>query len=343
MSSPALRKAPGTPADRGIYRVSGGPWEDLGPGRRVVKELRVSDLNAERGGAGSDALTALVRFPDLRTLWLERVHGIDLAPLADTFVEDLRLEVAGGLDLSPLSGLPTVAGLDLLELDEDCEVPARLTLPTGLRRLLVGDRRPGKGPGVVPHVLSAIEWGSLGRLCALSVIVEGAVVDADLGFLRHLSALESLWITGVRHSGRARSPLVPPFDGLSTALARAIFEADDPEVTREALRRHLVDAAVTEPQVSVRQSVRDTVDRQWTPRHDSSTGNWVAYGRLADAFELPSNKTEHDALLQAQRRVRKADPQLLKRLDFDQEAGGTTIEASNRTDIERALQLLDLT
>jgi hypothetical protein len=63
---------------------------------------------------------------------------------------------------------------------------------------------------------------------------------------------------------------------------------------------------------------------------------------LADHAGLTSDKTEHDALRAARKTLKEADPQLLRRLDFDPEADGTGIMARTREDLVAALAILGI-
>lgn len=75
---------------------------------------------------------------------------------------------------------------------------------------------------------------------------------------------------------------------------------------------------------------------------DADEDIWQAYGSLYLAAEGRDGETEHDALRAAMRKLRNADSALLRRLDFDPEANGTSIHARTREDLEEALRILGL-
>lgn len=66
------------------------------------------------------------------------------------------------------------------------------------------------------------------------------------------------------------------------------------------------------------------------------------YGSLWEAFDGQYGATEYEALQVARGLIRREAPELLRRLDFDQEADGTGIAARRRRDLVRVLQILGI-
>jgi hypothetical protein len=330
-----LRKLPGRPPERGMFEVAGS-LDGLAPGRRVVKELEVRGLDGRESKEGLAPLTA---FGDLEFLTLTDVRDVDLAPLRELDLAYLRIEGAAAVDLGGLDGLRSgLRGLDLLLGEGERAIPSRLALPPTLEKLSVGER----------EVLAAIDWATVGGLRMLDVRLGGdgePPVDADLGFLRDLPELDHLWVTGVRHTGQGPSPLEPPFDGLSRGLRRVTFEATDPAAAQAAMRRY-----VTVPDDELRISVRPlstasaaAVQPPWSITEPTDAdGHWFTYGSLARHAGGGNQSIEYDALSAARRTLKAADPALLRRLDFDPEANGTTILATSRDDLTIALSILGI-
>ncbi|HET6509892.1 MAG TPA: hypothetical protein VFG42_24075 [Baekduia sp.] len=337
-----LRKLRGRPADVGLYEAIGS-LDGMTPGRRVVKDLEVKQLD---GRETAEGLRPLATFGDLEVLRLTDVRDADLAPLAELHPEVLRLERVRGVDFGVLGRLhPGLRALDLvLDAPRDCVVPAHLTLPPSLEMLFISGPGSEDDDGLVAALLAAIDWAALSRLPALDVRadgIDGTAIEADLGFLRLLTELENLQITGVIHVGPGPSPLEPPFKGLSRKLKRVIVGAADPEAAQAAMKRHLGLPGEHPPIVAreLRTEPADVVP-PWTiaaPAQDD--GTWTTYGSLVAHFD---QSTEYDALNAARRRLRAADAALLSRLDFDPEAGGTTILASSREDLLAALTTLGI-
>lgn len=76
----------------GNYVLSGTTIGLKGPGRREVV-----DLTIRNAGAGSEVdLSVLRTFPDLIRLELDGVSGVDLSPLAEVRLTELRLNRVAG-------------------------------------------------------------------------------------------------------------------------------------------------------------------------------------------------------------------------------------------------------
>jgi hypothetical protein len=327
-----------------MYDLSGS-LDGVVPGRRVVRDLEVRRLD----GRGTQGLEPLVAFGDLRHLTLERVSNLSLAPLEHLALESLRIEVAGGLDLGTLAPPATLRRLTLFDLDENCAVPKSLVLPSAFERLTVIETRAGHTGAVVQALLGAVDWSRLSGLESFDVRLGGLhdiePIELDLSFVDSLPDLIYLWVTGVHHRGPGPSPLEPPFEGLSRKLRRLIFDADDPDAIRPAVQAYLgVPVSPLTEGISVRQRRPYKPPRPAWAILGPADGSGVChvYGSLADAAGMTSDQTETQALRGARRRLREADPKLLRRLDFDPESSGTGISARSREDLERALRILGL-
>jgi hypothetical protein len=322
-----LQKLPGRPAELGMYRLTGDLADVPTPGRRTV---RVLEVRADGGPA--DGLSALTQFTSLERLTLNGVDGMRLEPLAELALTQLIVADSRGLDLAPLAGL---AGLESLWLTSlaDCRVPDRLRLPASLRALVLLQ----DDPAVLEALVRAIDWEALGALRELDLAATGTPARVDLGFLTGLGELERLELaSGVIHRGPGPSPLDPPFPGLSRKLTWLRFESDDPERVQQELYREIAPTGV----VAFPRASSDGEGEDWAIlAPEAADDPWQVYGSLADAY---GEQLEHDALRTARARLREADPALLRRLDFDQEADGTGIYARSREDVERALEILGL-
>jgi hypothetical protein len=188
--------------------------------------------------------------------------------------------------------------------------------------------------------------GALGSLRRLHLGGEGNFVD--LGLLAELPQLELLEVRGLRHRGPGPSPLAPPFPGLSLDLAGGLSEVDDEEAVRAAWEEHRRAAGRTGESMSFRAlwdpPADEAPEAAWEISAPADDGDpWSVYGSLWLASDGRDGETEYDALKVARRRIREANPALLRRLDFDPEANGTGIMARSREDLEAALRILGLT
>ncbi|MGZ4331766.1 MAG: hypothetical protein ACXVFN_13555 [Solirubrobacteraceae bacterium] len=155
-------------------------------------------------------------------------------------------------------------------------------------------------------------------------------------------------VRDVRHRGPGPSPLAPPFDGLALGLRARLSEVDDPETVQAAWVEHRRATGRSGPTMNFRElwwSEDDDArfDQSWDihpPERDG--GAWSTYGSFYFAAEARDGEVETDALRAARRRLRVADPALLRRLKFDPEANGTGISARTREDLEAALRILGL-
>ena len=326
--------------DEGRYAVT-GPLSDAGaPGRRVVQWLELRRLTA------ADDLSLLSALPDLRTLELEHIDGVDLSPLRHLSLTHLDLRCIRGVDLGLLSELRDLEILTVIDF-ADVLIPT-LSLSARLDWLAVINDNSGLTGEPVQRMIHAIAWDRLRALRGLEVRVGGLTairpIELDLGFLRMLPALERLDIdTGISHVGTRASPVEPPFDGLSKRLRFAGIAADDPERVESELRDYLgivPGSEIPGSGISVRRRRRvDEARRPWAILAPDGTEAWVAYGSLADDSEDPDD-TEYDACDRAERRLREADSDLSSRVGFDPENAGTGIMAAARDDLERALEIL---
>jgi hypothetical protein len=335
--SNVMRKMPDTRPEDGVYTAS-GPLDGVRPGRRTVKILTVRRLD----GAVSEGLRPLTAFRDLVQLEVEHVSNVDLAPLAELALDTLVLRYPDDIELEPLARLDSLKSLVITHL-RDVRIPPTLRLPSSLSTLALtaeGARQTGLR---FKQLIEAIDWAHLTELRTLHLHVGGnelvAPVHVDLGFLRQLERLQSIDITqGVWHSGSDRSPLEPPFEGLPKTLTNVRVDAWEPERVKRDLQQYLGE------EVSVRQRYPPTPDQaSWTitaPR--GGVRQWTTSGSLCEAADGRDGDTEYEALAAARRRLRTADPELLERLEFDQESSATTIMGTTRGDLELVLAILDL-
>jgi hypothetical protein len=332
-----LRKVPGRPADKGMYRAS-STLDGLEPGRRTVKELWVSSLGPE----ATQGLEPLRAFVDLEVLEINGLAGIDLGPLAGLSDElwHLRLERLEAVDLAPLQDLGGPWWLSIMHAADSCRVPPRMTLSPRLRRLSIINDARGLSGRPVKALVEAIDWSRLPDLTELHLQVGGneqlPAVEVNPDLLRHLPNLERLELSGVYHDGSGDSPLEPPFDGLSKKLTWLRIESWDPDPLKQQLTEYLAGFVP-----SVYQRYDPEPDKaSWTLLAPVDDGDpWATYGSFADLFG-PKFETEHDACLAAVERLRAEDPDLLERLDFDPESNGTGVAAMSEADLRRALALL---
>jgi hypothetical protein len=317
--------------------------DGLRPGRRTVEVLIVKHLTADT----AQGLRPLREFPDLRALELEWPADIDLEPLAELPIESLNIEYGQQLDLAPLARMPSLHQLSIND-PRGCVVPRRWELGPPLRSLDLMVERPAGA--FLRDAVAAIPWGDLTSLESLAVMGESNLLD--LGFLAEVPWLTALEIRGLRHGGDGPSPLEPPFPSLPLDVAVGLNEVDDANEVRAAWAEHRRNSGRTGPTIQFRDLRWDGGDEHITRAEGDGWwgilppakegGVWHTYGSLYFAAEGRDGDTEYDALQAAERRLRDADPALLKRLDFDQEADGTGIAATTREDLETALRILKL-
>jgi hypothetical protein len=297
-------------------------------------------LYVDHIGPGTvEGLKPLTRFHDLRSLTLEVVSGVDLAPLADLRLETLSLRYVRDVDLAPLGEIDGLAWLVALNL-RNVQVPPSLTLPASLRLLALDNDGFRETGAPVKALVGAIDWPTLRSLRDLELDVGDEPIRVDLGFLRGLPNLQRLQIPyGVHHRGELRSPLSPPFSDLAPGLRQIWIDAWQPRRVKRALQRRYPRAAV----FVEKRSRWDPSQRDFAPI-PPSTGDptWGSYGSLWEAFDGRYGDTEYEALGAARRILRRAAPRLLPRLEFDQETDGTGIYTRRRRDLERALRILGI-
>ncbi len=211
--------------------------------RYSFADTRVRAINVSAIKNEPAALRPLADHPELDSVGLTKVEGVDLSPLEGLPLEWLSLERCSGLDLTPLAAL---AELDTLTLNGlgAITVPERLELSPKLRMLiLVADGR-NELTASVESLIRSVAWERLPHLEGLTIRVgfdsPGWPAKVDLNFLRHLTGLTGLDIVrGVHHTATSPSPLQSPFDGLPRSLRGVRVDADDPERTRDELSDYL--------------------------------------------------------------------------------------------------------
>jgi hypothetical protein len=332
-----LRRLPGAYCGRHPYKASGS-LDGLVPGRREIGKLIVGRF-ADHAVEG---LRPLAAFGDLRELDLEWPVGVDLEPLAGLPLERLRIEDGKGLDLEPIARITSLQWLHVFSPDR-CLLPSEWDLSPSLTSLSLF--AADGSPQFLGDAVAAIPWRRLTSLTGLGLGAEAAWLD--LGFLSDLPQLRGLDLRGVRHRGVGPSPLEPPFAGLPRGLDAGLIEVPSRDAVLDAFRAH-----VGLPAKQSDGGLLNLRDLRWPADLDSGPwaisapldddDSWTAYGSLYRGAEGQHGETEYDALRVARRRLREADPALLRRLDFDQEADGTGIYGRSRADLETALRILGL-
>lgn len=349
------------------YVLRGDGSAVRGPGRRTVRELTLAKLR----GPG-DGLPDLEAFGDLRDLRVEDADAIDLGPVGALSLDSLTVSDLRATSLAFIESLTGLRDLGLYAIDDLCAAPA--SLPSSLLRLEVSVERAAPG-GFVERMLEHMDWSRLAELRHLKLVVQGSrIVPADLGFVRDLPALQSLWISGVEHVAPRASPLAPPFRGVPAGLRRIRAHAtggpDDlfsPEGLVELERwRSLVatrlgraleplesEAAAVEDALSVtflQSRIDEAPVAETLPwaliEPDERDEAWSTYGSL-DVARPPLVDDdlfdEAEAADRAQAVVRAVDAALAHRIEWDPEASGTGLAAKERADLERALEILGIT
>ena len=334
LMSPSLRKLPA----EGVYEVSGS-IDGLSPGRRIVSDLTVRQLD----GSSGEGLAPLAAFGDLRVLQLEQVAQLDLSLLARLPLERLTIHSGQAIDVTALSAFPALTAFFARDVRE-WVVPRVLRLPGSLRLLGLLNDGLGQTGTTIQQLIEAIDWRALTRLESLTLAVGGLEpldpIRVDLGFLRSLSALKDIDIPqGVWHQGDGLSPLEPPFDGLSEALETVRIDAWDPAPAVDALRRRFGDRVTV-----YQRSWPAPADGTWALEGPGDgVEAWTTYGSLVLARGGHEGANEYEAAEAAARALQAADPLLRERVDFDPEGGGTGISAPTRADLERTLRLIGAT
>jgi hypothetical protein len=333
-----LRRLPGQYYGHHPYAISGS-LDGVVPGRRSIAKLIVGRLGAD----ATEGLRPLEAFTDLRELELEWPVEVDLRPLTNLPLERLRIENAKRLDLAPIAQIDTLKSLEIAS-PKHCALPAEWPLNDSLTRLMFAVDRDARG--LLEQAVAAIPWSRLHALQWLALLGDNGT-PVDLAFLAQLPQLQALDLRGIQHRGPRRSPLEPPFSGLPPELIGGLIEVPKPATIREQLMKHrgLTDAQQDSmPRFRDLLTYDDDADGDWSvypPEGDDDDG-WSTYGSLCLAAEGQDGDTEYEALAAAKRRLRAADPDLLRSLDFDQEADGTGISAPTREQVERALRILGL-
>jgi hypothetical protein len=342
MTKTSIRKRPGTLPEDGVYDVSRS-LDGVRPGRRLVRHLEIRRLSPDT----AEGLRPLFAFEDLRELDLVHISAVNLAPLAGLRLERLAIIAGRRLDLSPLGAVSDLAYLTLADLTE-CRVPEVLSLPASLRGLTIGVDGPNRTGDTVKALIEAVDWAGLPELRSLALRVGGneplPAIEVDLGFVSQLRRLEELDVReGVWQDPSSPSPLEPPFDGLPRTLTSVRIDAWAPDEVAAGLRRYLDTVQVS---VSQRHPVPTDLAPWTIDAPEPGQDQWSTLGSLYEAFDGRDGDrelaTEHEALQTARRRIRAADPALLKRLDFDRDSSSTLIMAPTREDLQRALEILGI-
>lgn len=306
----------------GEYQLRGGLAGIVGPGRRKVRILRcATPLTPENCPHGLEVLRA---FPDLEWLELMGLDGLDTAVLGELGLKTLRLFGPQNTDLRWLTGDGCPTEALLIQGAKRIQLPNRVVFPLTLRELVW-------------------KWNStLDGECALPLLLERSN-------LRELRELRFFWM-GACYEGRGPDfvdvellrcfPKLEVLDGENVVLVRDGVPVLPP----------FPEAA---PDVDVYPGFREHEQERWLNRSSREAApddedpvelvgdRWivdVSFAELLGDYET----LEASALRQARTRLRAADPELLRRLDFDQEADGTMISAADRADIDRIFEVLEI-
>jgi hypothetical protein len=184
-------------------------------------------------------------------------------------------------------------------------------------------------------LVNAINWSTLDLLDSLEI---SSIISTDLGFLSKLPGLTHLEMKhAIEHAGSGGSPLRPPFEGLPRGLTWLRMSDDAPDTLRPQLREYLGLSSGSGMPV-----VWGPVRRAEQDAEDKDERDCTRYVELRRRSEGRDGETEYEALEAATHRLRVADPELLERLDLENETDGTWIGARSGDDLDAALRILGI-
>jgi hypothetical protein len=220
-------------------------------------------------------------------------------------------------DASPLGRVSSLRILKLFVNDDTRGLDALEALE-GLRDLTIFDVGSGKS-------LARLDW--IGGLRDLKKLVfvnpSSPMVTVPMRVLRANAHLERLVLTRVMPSEGAAL-----FDEGFPQL-RSLEMTSQGEFTWDAVYERRRDIKVSS--IPYREG-----DGKPAITGDAESG-FSVYVDLATPLRLESN---HDAAVRAERRLRKADPELAKRLRWDPEGGGVGVGAADPDDLQRFLDFV---
>jgi hypothetical protein len=220
-------------------------------------------------------------------------------------------------DASPIGRLSSLRILRL-HPDDDTRGLENLGALEGLEELTIFDVGSGKS-------LSRLDWiGGLRELKALHLInAVSPMVTVPMGVLRSKVHLEELVVTAVM-----------PAEGA------ALFDEGFPRLQSLQMTSHdgFTSEAVRQRRSDVEVSSMPYFEGYGKPEitGDAESG-FSVYVDLATPLGLESN---HDAAVRAERRLRKADPELARRLMWDPEGDGVGVGAADPDDLRRFLDFV---
>lgn len=305
----------------GEYQLRGGLAGIVGPGRRKVRILRcATPLTPENCPDGLEVLRA---FPDLEWLEILGLEGLDTSVLGELGLRFLRLTGVEDTDLRWLTGDGCPTETLWVEGARRVQLPDSLVLPSTLRELLWKRVAAVDGECALPLLL---ERSNLRELRDLKLLRIGARYEREGPALVEVELLRCF-------------PKLEVLDGENVVLVRDGVPVLPP----------FPEAA---PGVDVYPGFQDFMQERWLNRSSREAASdedpvelvgdrWIVDVSFAELLGDDETR-EASALRQARTRLREADPELLRRLDFDQEADGTMISAADRADIDRIFEVLEI-
>jgi hypothetical protein len=219
-------------------------------------------------------------------------------------LESLTLIMVAAEDLSPLGGLLNLQEITFRYVRGCRDLGGLAALPQ-LRRLTM-DQSVGSDRDIV-HVETLRPLAALPRLEEV-VLLGTAIDDGDLSPLVALPKLRKVRLG--RHSGA-------DVDKLRAARPDLAIEYSAPPAKSNELTERIGEITIRHPGGGIQE--------------------WSIYDDLAYALEVETN---YAAEQQVRRLMKKIAPEVLRRIDFDTEAGGVGIYAKTEADIRAVATIL---
>jgi hypothetical protein len=219
-------------------------------------------------------------------------------------LDQLTLLNIGAQDLSPLRELSALTGLTLRMPAGGMDLPPVAVLPR-LRSLVIDDAAITDG-----EVLRIPTLKPLAHASALEhITLFAAVDDGDLSPLAGLPNLRKLQL------GRWIGADV---DALRAARPDILIDYTPPDPRWEKLKERVGAVTIRKPGAGLEK--------------------WSIFESIAPALKLATN---YDAEARLKRELKKRDPELAKRLDWDTEAGAVAIYADRDADIRAVAKVIN--